>query len=72
MKGQTVAVLVCLLLLQDTCSSLEILSFNIRQFGKTKYGKQDVVDVLIKVCKSIFLFQFRNKKLPVFVDNIKL
>ena len=54
-------VLGCILLCAQLLSysrGLTILSFNVRQFGVTKYGKQNVVDVLIKVedraCVHVF------------------
>lgn len=33
---------------------LNILSFNVRQFGVSKYSNQEVVDVLIKVIILVY------------------
>ena len=36
-------------------SALNVLSFNVRQFGVTKYSKQPVIDTLIKVSEWFIL-----------------
>lgn len=34
--------------------TLNVLSFNVRQFGQSKYSKQDVIDTLIQVtCNDV-------------------
>ena len=43
------AVLLGLCVLINSTLSVDVLSFNIRRFGPTKYSNQDVIDVLIQV-----------------------
>ena len=45
------ASLISLAILFGLCSgqSLNVLSFNVRQFGRSKYSNQEVVDTLIEV-----------------------
>ena len=43
------AVLLSLCVLINSTTSLDVLSFNIKRFGPTKYSNQDVIDVLIQV-----------------------
>ena len=50
MKGH-LAVIVVLGFLVCSSAGINILSFNIQQFGLTKYAKQNVVDVLINVSR---------------------
>lgn len=51
-----VAGFLCPVYCEDTANGLSVLSFNIRQFGTTKYAKQDVVDVLIDVSTPFLMY----------------
>ena len=51
MEGHKLGLVILLsfsVLLHST-NSLDILSFNIRQFGTSKYSKQNIVDILLQV-----------------------
>ena len=48
-KMKLIAATIIFWLARTAFSHLDILSFNVKQFGKTKMSKQDTVDILIKV-----------------------
>ena len=50
------AALISLAVLFGLCNgqSLNVLSFNVRQFGRSKYSNQEVVDTLIEVFYNTF------------------